>query len=240
MATSTAEGAGSVVMNGLVLYLDAINSRSYPGSGNTWFDLSGNRNNFTLSNSPTYVGRYFNFLTNQSATCTNTTCGNFNSSSFTIEYVTYYTGSSNTDTIIYKRTNSSGILAPGIAGAPGWAFRSGANTWWAQDDNPGGTTNNFTNVIGSFSLSRSSPPVHMTYTVERNGTEATASIYVNGVLTATDKKLFIGTNSVDSTTAIVIASAFTGSIGMVRLYTRNLSANEVKQNYISTKTRFSI
>ena len=30
-----------IVTNGLVLYVDARNSTSYPGNGNTWFDLSG-------------------------------------------------------------------------------------------------------------------------------------------------------------------------------------------------------
>ena len=37
--------------NGLVLCLDSANRRSYPGSGNTWFDLSGN-NNGILTNGP--------------------------------------------------------------------------------------------------------------------------------------------------------------------------------------------
>jgi hypothetical protein len=38
----------------LVLYLDAANSRSYPGTGTTWNDLSGNGNTGTLLNGPTY------------------------------------------------------------------------------------------------------------------------------------------------------------------------------------------
>jgi hypothetical protein len=40
----------SIVMNGLVLCLDAGNSKSYPGSGTTWTDLSGNGNTGTLRN----------------------------------------------------------------------------------------------------------------------------------------------------------------------------------------------
>jgi hypothetical protein len=44
----------SIVRNGLVLHLDAANKKSYPGSGTTWTDLSGNGNNLTLSNSPAY------------------------------------------------------------------------------------------------------------------------------------------------------------------------------------------
>ena len=39
-----------IVTDGLVLCLDAGNSMSYPGSGNTWTDLSGNGNSGTLGN----------------------------------------------------------------------------------------------------------------------------------------------------------------------------------------------
>lgn len=39
---------GSIVSSDLVLYLDAANSESYPGSGTTWTDLSGNGNDGTL------------------------------------------------------------------------------------------------------------------------------------------------------------------------------------------------
>ena len=39
----------------LVVYLDAGETTSYSGSGTTWNDLSGNGNNFTLTNGPTYT-----------------------------------------------------------------------------------------------------------------------------------------------------------------------------------------
>lgn len=39
----------SMVRDGMVLYLDAVNTKSYPGSGNTWFDLSGGNNHFTIN-----------------------------------------------------------------------------------------------------------------------------------------------------------------------------------------------
>ena len=42
-----------VIMDGLICLLDSANIKSYPGSGNTWTDLSGKGNNATLSN-PTY------------------------------------------------------------------------------------------------------------------------------------------------------------------------------------------
>ena len=37
-----------IVTDGLVLSLDAADRNSYPGSGTTWFDMSGNNYHFTL------------------------------------------------------------------------------------------------------------------------------------------------------------------------------------------------
>ena len=45
----------SVITSGLVLNLDIGNPTSYPGSGTTWYDLSGNGNNGTIVNSPAYT-----------------------------------------------------------------------------------------------------------------------------------------------------------------------------------------
>ena len=51
-----------IVNNGLVLHLDAGNNRSYPGSGTTWYDLSGLNNNGTLGASTTFDSSgYMNF-----------------------------------------------------------------------------------------------------------------------------------------------------------------------------------
>ena len=44
----------NIITDGLVLALDAANTKSYPGSGTTWNDLSGNGNNGTLTNGPTF------------------------------------------------------------------------------------------------------------------------------------------------------------------------------------------
>lgn len=47
-------GYSNVVTDGLVLYLDAGNRASYPGSGTTWGDLSAYKNNGILTNGPSY------------------------------------------------------------------------------------------------------------------------------------------------------------------------------------------
>ena len=43
-----------IVTDGLVLCLDAAIGKSYPGSGTTWYDLSGNGNNVSLINGPVF------------------------------------------------------------------------------------------------------------------------------------------------------------------------------------------
>ena len=45
---------GNIVKDGLVLDLDAAKKDSYPGTGTAWNDISGNRNNGTLTNGPTF------------------------------------------------------------------------------------------------------------------------------------------------------------------------------------------
>ena len=45
---------GNIVTSGLVLNLDAAKRDSYPGSGTIWRDISGNGNNGTLTNGPTF------------------------------------------------------------------------------------------------------------------------------------------------------------------------------------------
>jgi hypothetical protein len=40
----------SIIRDGLVLYLDAANPKSYPTTGTSWFDLSGNKFHMSLKN----------------------------------------------------------------------------------------------------------------------------------------------------------------------------------------------
>lgn len=39
-----------IVTNGLTVLLDSMNLKSYPGTGNSWFDISGNNNHGTMTN----------------------------------------------------------------------------------------------------------------------------------------------------------------------------------------------
>lgn len=47
-----------IVEDGLVFYVDAANEKSYPGSGTTWYDISGAGIEGTINESPTYSSDY--------------------------------------------------------------------------------------------------------------------------------------------------------------------------------------
>ena len=49
-----------IIQDGLVFYLDAENPKSYPGTGNTWFDLTDNNNDATI-NGATFSTDEFQF-----------------------------------------------------------------------------------------------------------------------------------------------------------------------------------
>ena len=51
---AAAGGGVEIVTSNLILRLDAGDPTSYPGSGTTWYDLSGEGNDGTLVNGPTY------------------------------------------------------------------------------------------------------------------------------------------------------------------------------------------
>ena len=54
----------AIVSNGLLLNIDASNPGSYSGTGNTWYDLSGNNNHATLMNNPTFDAASGSIVTN--------------------------------------------------------------------------------------------------------------------------------------------------------------------------------
>ena len=78
-----------IVSDGLVLWLDAGITPSYPTSGTTWTDLSGNNNNGTLVNGPTYSSTNGGSLvfdgTNDYVNISNSSSFNFGSGDFTVE-----------------------------------------------------------------------------------------------------------------------------------------------------------
>ena len=222
-----------IITDGLVLALDAGNTKSYPGSGTTWTDLSGQGNNGTLTNGPTFDS------------------GNLGSIVFdgTNDYVT--TGTTLTDADeLYADTgtawstsswfNVDNILSndkavTGRGGGVGSAavyvvFVDGARL---RVRLRGGTITDISTSIATDTW----------YNVAVTWDGTTANGYLNGKFTTT---IPVGTasNQINNFTIGAVndgsLAEFDGKISQTLVYNRALTAADIKQNFNATRGRYGI
>jgi hypothetical protein len=106
----------NIVESGLVLALDAANPKSYPGTGTTWFDISGNGNHFTLYNGPTFSNGALTFDgTNDYARTNNIV--NFNNYSYIIVDIFVKTNTISGG-MLYEVTSNWNTVTGGFGLAP--------------------------------------------------------------------------------------------------------------------------
>ena len=214
----------NIITNGLVLSLDAANTKSYPGSGTTWRDLSGNNNTGTLTNGPTFnSANGGNLVFNGSNQFIN--CGNNSSVQVTIGTIS-----------AWVRTTTPGASFRSIIakqGAWGLFFNDGILVTYDWGNAQTRTTGlNIANGIWNHTA--------MTFTQTVGTPSNNAIIYLNGasVLTTTIKH---SNHNVNLQIAEANANQFlNGNIASAQIYNRALSADEVLQNYNGTKSRFGI
>ena len=207
-----------VVTDGLVLYLDAANSKSIVSGSTTWNDLSRGNNNGTLVNSPA-----FNSSNGGSIVFDGVDdyvgVGKVNAmSSFTLSFwfnITSFLGESR---FLYISNNSQ---------SPGFRSDMGNKLiWWDGSLAPGvyglGTTTLQTNT-------------NYNATYVRNNTTGIKTIYLNTQIEFTGAAINTFSN-VDFSQGI----GFNGKIFSTQIYNKALTAQEVLQNYNATKTRFGL
>ena len=216
----------TIVTSGLLLQLDANNSLSYKGSGNTWYDISGNGNNMTLINTPTYVSSaisYFDFNgTNQYATGSGVTVPNSAYTKSVWFWVDVYTDNN---------------IVSGYNGTGGhFLYMSGTNKVIVGHHNQG--------VIFSTYRSTASISLNTWYnvTVTFNTTNG-FKIYINGQLDSSYNMTLAHLGS--GTTNLGAYSNeggnyLNGRISKVYTYGRVLTANEVLQNFNADRPLFEL
>lgn len=234
-----------VVTDGLVLALDAANPKSYVSGSSTWYDLSGNNNNFNLLNSPSYDGVKLSFNgTTQYGSCVNTTFGNFGTGSFTLEYV-FYTDGTGSNTFASPIMKRLAVTTIGGLTGEGWVDRIFASIFFAQDNNPTAVRANALEINYSTPYNKINHVVQV-ISKDSTGLIVTGSTYINNLVTATATRTWIGNGSVDNNfnTQIMHSNGengyLSGSMYIVRAYNRALSQSEILQNYNATKTRFGL
>jgi hypothetical protein len=242
---------GQIILNNLVLYLDASNSISYPGAGSIWFDISGYGNHFNLQGSPTADGNslMFNYSGgNQYASANNTSIGDFGTGSFTIEYVANFP-STNSSFGAVARTRDRVSFGTGGSNA-GWSLGI-INQSQFQDN---GTITNPTEIFANATDQPIKDKItHQVYTIQRYGTNndnVTATLYITGSVIRTINYTLGTTRGGDglitnpSSMQIMINqsgySQPTGSIYLFRMYNRALTNLEVNSNFNSIRSKYGM
>ena len=236
--------------DGLVLHLDAANGRSYPGSGSTWFDLSGRGNDVTLYNSPTFSNGKLVFNgTNQYARTTST-LDISNTPSITVEYVfnplTYTTGSGTVKVLMEATTNFNSFLTGFYFGyndtGPGsWLYDISVNVRGNAGYNINAWDKGFI---------QSNTPVFFTAILDKSiSTGKETLLYTNGIFRSPTGYVtgFENNNTNNFGNEHIFINGRNGSsflanieIHSIKIYNRVLSVFELQQNYNALRGRFGL
>ena len=212
----------AIVQSGLVLNLDAGNTNSYPGSGTAWTDLSGQGNDGTLTNGPTfssanggsivfdgsndYVNLNFPFTQSSSA------------NSYTIVMGAKLSTTSSSRRQLWGSDN----------GGYDWGFGAGDGT-------------KFTIFSGeNIYTGRTQDTNWHIFTAQWSSTFGTR-LYIDNVLDISTSNIGYD-SSISSTTSIGrnpgYGEYWNGNVSFVQLYDRALTASEVTQNYNALRGRY--
>jgi hypothetical protein len=219
----------NIVRNGLILYYDAANVRSYPTTGTTLSDISGNGNNATLTAGVTFSTTnqgYFNFDT--TAQRGTSTLSNFGTSMTWSAWINR-TASANPFNMFMGRE------------LPYFAFNENNVILFSNDISGSQRTittpilsspvnNRWRNVVGTTSF---------------NGSVTTMSLYIDSILIVSSgftgsqgtRTSFFTIGDGRSTTSWY---PFNGFISNVSIYNRTLTQDEITQNFNALRQRYNI
>ena len=215
-----------IVRDGLVLCLDAADRKSYPGTGTTWFDRSGNGYTHTLTNAP--------FTTIDGVSCFNTsTTGYIRDSGNTFTF-----GSSHT-MIAWARP---------LADSQVTTWRT---LWRTQPNDHPLLVENDTNLLGyydndtgsfrSYGLNLGTLGLENKWTMfSLIASGGTTTLYINnGSSTASVAYIASGLSHDTIGSTFSTPQPF-GYISVAQIYNRALTLQEIQQNFNATKGRFGI
>jgi hypothetical protein len=242
-----------IITDGLVLCLDAADLKSYPGSGNIWYDRTRNKNNGTIYNGEFVAEVNGGYLRNLNNTSDFFNVGISDSSSlnsafsvttggWTIEEIIW------TNSVTYPEADAGGVASGGAyspAGATGFDWNHGTiNTAFrfGQSSNSNGNYE----VDNSFTVDSpyNSLNAWRIRTMIWNRTTNRNELYVNGVY-----QNYVDTSATSGTAVydgggIVFGALYGwkhyGRRAAIKVYSRILSASEIQQNFNAQRKRFNI
>jgi len=210
----------------LSLLFDPANSKSYPGSGTTIFDLSGNGNNGTLSGSPVFSNGIMTYdgSDDQIAVSANQNSLDFSSNQTILiwMYHTYTSGRKNPYNQAY-------------GGYGTWTHEQGNNINYYYGD-AGGNNTPYTNRNSS---TTSTSVWNMMCTTRDT---STIKWYKNGVLINSASNAYgeLTTTTGDISFGNGYAGRWVGDMGPMMLYKKALTAAEIQEIFHAYKGRFGL
>ena len=218
--------------NGALLYVDAGNTASYPGTGTAWTGLSSNASNATLVGSPGFTSAgaasYFTF-SGTGAQYASTTASKFN---------TTYTGK----TVVVAARMTTGGFSTGtyrcLFGTNGGTRNF--NTYMYFDGS------NFklhysANGLGGYSNNLSIAYMQWLIIAITHTTGGLVTYYLNGQAVGTNTGITFAQYGANSGEYVALGDNYWyGDIGMTAVYGRTLSSDEITQNYTAIRNRYGI
>ena len=230
-----------IVTNGLVLALDAANNKSYPGSGTSWNDLSGNSNTGTLTNGPTFstgnLGSIvFDGVDDQIECGTNSSLNI--SDNLSLGIWVKFNSISSSPNLIAKQWCSGNQFSYN------WSILSDGRMYYGFD------SDGFCgSITGEYTSTNAVCTTGIWYYLNVVHTSTSINLYSNGVsipgtLAGSYGTIYISSVPVRLGVYRNLSGAFagylSGNIAQSVIYNRALSSKEVLQNYNATKSRFGL
>ena len=218
-SNNTTELVPNIINNNLVLYLDASNISSYPGTGTIWYDLSGNENNGTLSGA-TYSSNGGGSISFDGSN-DDVTVANDNTLDIT-----------NDITISYSLEPNWGTWSPFISKGinNNWNY----STWVGNDkgiDIDNGSAGSIIKPLYVANSEMANGKISI-ITISRNSSSGQIKTYVDGILKNTRSGSLGSSNNTDLKIGTHNNGNYGhGKIGHLLIYNTALTDQEVYQNY---------
>ena len=227
------------VTDGLVLALDAGNIKSYPGSGTTWTDLSGNGRNFNWVSSPSYTSGsrpYFSTLGNRCTGPASNSFGIDNTSGYTIFLICEQNALVNTSAFKFYKNDLSGSSGRGIFSHCTWGndivyFDQGGCCGSDTRTNVGSGGSQTWNIWTFRRFTNSS-----TRTISKNGTTLITNTASATTIDLDGRGVDLGSNDESGGDS----STWNAKLGGFIVYNRGLTDDEIKITVNAIKPRYGI
>lgn len=216
----------NVVINGLQVCIDAKSTRSYPGSGTSWYDVSGNGRTFTWTSTPSWDSSgYFNTTGKVATGPASNNLGITNATGYTI--FTVFQTNTGTTNALFKVFGAAGRA---IFCHPSWTV---GTIYFDQ----GGC------CADSQRLTASLPAYNAWTIMALTSSVNSRKIYLNGSLAASTSTLAANID-VNSTAMQLNPSDegynWDGKLAYFSIYNREISQSEYLQNYQALRDRFGV